>query len=70
MNFIAKEKNIKTFTAGTALKNTPSCKLLEKLGFILKNTETVSFHKDSDGNAITFEGGGFCKKRTVSHPNF
>lgn len=61
MNYISKNRNIKNFTAGTALKNTPSCKLLKKLGFVLKETEILSFHKDENGNDITFEGGIFIK---------
>ena len=63
MEYIAKERNVTVFTAGTALKNTPSCKLLGKLGFVLKDTETLSFHKDENGNEITFEGGNFILQR-------
>lgn len=48
--------DVKCFTAGTALKNTRSCRLLEKLGFSLQGTEMLSFH---DG--IVFEGGQFIK---------
>lgn len=58
---IANERNVTAFTAGTALKNTPSCKLLNKLGFVLRDSETLSFHKDENGNDITFEGGIFVK---------
>ncbi|MBQ9082604.1 MAG: GNAT family N-acetyltransferase [Clostridia bacterium] len=42
------------FTAGTALDNTPSCKLLEKLGFVCASTEAVSFDP-----AFSFQGGNF-----------
>lgn len=62
MDYIAQKRQIKAFTAGTALKNVPACKLLKKLGFVLEKTETLSFHKDANGNAITFEGGIFSKK--------
>lgn len=62
MEHIEKERNATAFTAGTALKNAPSCKLLKKLGFVLKETEALSFHKDKNGNEITFEGGIFVKK--------
>ncbi|WOO34840.1 GNAT family N-acetyltransferase [Anaerocolumna sp. AGMB13020] len=48
------------FTAGTALANTPSCKLLEKLGFVCRDTEELSFHKDEIGNDIIFRGGKFA----------
>lgn len=61
MEHIAKTRDVKAFTAGTALKNIPSCKLLEKLGFAIKGTETLSFCKDENGNDITFEGGIFEK---------
>lgn len=47
------------FTAGTALDNHPSCKLLERLGFALTDTETLSFHRDAAGNDIVFTGGRF-----------
>ena len=62
LEHIEKTKSVKTFTAGTALENIPSCKLLEKLGFVLEKTETLSFHKDEYGTDIVFEGGIFVKK--------
>ena len=62
MDYISNERNIKTFTAGTALNNKPSCKLLERLGFILQKTERLSFQKDAEGNDVTFEGGIFIKQ--------
>lgn len=43
-------------------KNILSCKLLSKLGFILSEKETLTFHKDEKGKAIFFEGGIFIKK--------
>lgn len=48
-------------TAGTALANIPSVRLLERLGFTLEGTEPVSFYKDERGTDIFFEGGNFCK---------
>ncbi|MBQ8231274.1 MAG: GNAT family N-acetyltransferase [Lachnospiraceae bacterium] len=42
------------FTAGTAINNIPSCRLLEKLGFICASTEMVSFD-----NIYSFQGGNF-----------
>ena len=62
---IAKERDITLFTAGTALENKPARRLIEKLGFVLKDTETVSFHKDQNGNDITFEGGIFYREYPV-----
>lgn len=47
------------FSAGTALANTPSVKLLTALGFRLAGTEKVSFYKDADGQDIVFDGGIF-----------
>ena len=62
MEYMATERDVKAFTAGTALKNAPSCKLLQKLGFAWADTETLSFHKDECGNDIVFEGGVFRKE--------
>ena len=45
------------FTAGTALKNEPSVKLLSSVGFHLIRTEQVTFYKDEENNPIYFEGG-------------
>lgn len=42
------------FTAGTAIENIPSCRLLEKLGFVCISTETVSFD-----HVFSFKGGKF-----------
>lgn len=50
---------ITKFTAGTALKNTPSVSLLKALGFRQVGMEKVSFYKDADGNDIVFDGGIF-----------
>ena len=45
------------FSAGTALNNIPSMKLLTGLGFQLVGTEQVSFYKDAEGKEIFFDGG-------------
>lgn len=47
------------FSAGTALDNTPSVRLLTSLGFRLAGTEQVSFYKDAAGEDIIFDGGVF-----------
>ena len=47
------------FTAGTALANLPSVRLLTSLGFTMTGTEQVSFFTDDDGKPIWFEGGIF-----------
>lgn len=50
---------ITKFSAGTAIRNEPSVKLLTSLGFKLVGREKVSFYKDADGNDIVFDGGIF-----------
>ena len=52
-------RGITRFSAGTALNNTPSVRLLTALGFQLVGTEQVSFYKDSQERDIVFEGGIF-----------
>ena len=54
-----KDRGATIITAGTALNNTPSVRLLTSLGFRQTGTEKVSFRKDDEGNAITFEGGNY-----------
>ena len=54
IDYVVQEYNVTTFTAGTAIDNTPSCKLLEKLGFECVSTEYLSFNED-----FVFEGGNF-----------
>ena len=44
-------------TAGTAINNTPSVRLLTSLGFKLVRMEKVSFYKDEYGKDIVFDGG-------------
>ena len=61
MEYIKKTGAVKAFSSGTALKNIPSRRLLEKLGFVLTKTENISFNKDQNGNDIVFEGGSFIK---------
>ena len=53
------DKGIKRLTAGTALKNIPSVRLLISLGFKQIGTEKVSFYQDENGNDIYFDGGIF-----------
>ena len=52
-------RGIKRLTAGTALKNIPSVRLLNSLGFKQIGTEKVSFYQDEKGNDIYFDGGIF-----------
>ena len=53
------KKGVKKFTAGTALDNAPSVKLLLSLGFKLTGTERVSFYKDTSNAEISFDGGRY-----------
>ena len=50
-----------TFTAGTALGNLPSVRLLDALGFERVGEEKVSFYKDESGADIFFDGGIFAR---------
>ena len=54
-----KAKGFTKITAGTALKNTPSVRLLLSLGFRQTGAETVSFYQDEMGQDIVFEGGRY-----------
>ena len=54
IDYFVREHNATTFTAGTAIANMPSCKLLKKLGFKCVSTEYLSFNED-----FSFEGGNF-----------
>lgn len=54
IEYISREYGIFTFTAGTAIDNKPSCRLLEKLGFVCVSTENVSFD-----DSFVFQGGNF-----------
>ena len=54
IDYFVQEYNATTFTAGTAIDNTPSCKLLEKLGFECVSTEYLSFKE-----GFSFKGGNF-----------
>ena len=61
MEHIRQQFHPSAFTAGTALDNLPSCRLLAKLGFRLQRTEVVSFRKTAAGEPIVFTGGSFIK---------
>ena len=54
IDYFVKKYNVPAFTAGTAIDNIPSCKLLKKLGFECVSTECISFNED-----FSFEGGNF-----------
>ena len=54
VDYFINQYGVTCFTAGTAIDNIPSCRLLEKLGFVCVSTETISFD-----NAFSFQGGNF-----------
>lgn len=54
LEYCISKHGITHFTAGTAIDNTPSCRLLKKLGFVCTSTQTVSFD-----NTFSFQGGNF-----------
>lgn len=54
-----KELGFTRFSAGTAINNLPSVRLLKSLGFVQTGAEKVSFYKDENGNDIVFDGGIF-----------
>ena len=51
------QSEFECFTAGVAFGNTPSVALLEKLGFRLVKTESMSFRKDHNGADIVCDCG-------------
>ena len=59
IEYFAKEHHVSSFTAATAIENTPSCKLLERLGFVYVSTETVAFDEK-----FSFQSGNFALKIT------
>ena len=56
---LLKDMGVKKLTAGTAINNIPSMRLLQSLGFEQTGLESVSFYKDAFGNDIYFDGGLF-----------
>ena len=65
MQYFREQSGVSVFTAGTALENVPSCRLLERLGFTCRSVEEVSFHEDSAGKPIVFRGGNFVCERVT-----
>lgn len=54
IEYFANEYGVTHFTAGTAIRNIPSCSLLKKLGFTCVSTEILSFD-----NVFSFQDGNF-----------
>lgn len=51
--------NAKKITSGTAALNTPSCKLLARLGFQVIGQGRTAFQQDAEGKPIEFDGCAF-----------
>ena len=56
------QMGVRKFVCGTALDNTPSMRLIQRLGFEMTSSELLSFRKDAEGRGITFRGGWFIKE--------
>ena len=56
-----KKRGVNRVTAGTALLNTPSVRLLLCCGFVKTGEEDVSLYKDENGKPVVFRGGLFEK---------
>ena len=52
-----RQQGARVITAGTAVDNLPSVRLLAALGFRETGRERVSFYQDENGNDVYFEGG-------------
>ncbi len=63
LNYAFSNMCVERITSGTANLNYPSCKLLNKLGFIKMGEGTASFRKTSEGNPIEFSGSSFLLKK-------
>jgi [ribosomal protein S5]-alanine N-acetyltransferase len=63
INYAFDMLDIKRITSGTANLNFPSCKLLNKLGFIKSGEGIVSFRKTPEGNPIEFAGASFLLEK-------
>lgn len=59
IGYLSGQNITQKITAGTALANFPSVRLLTALGFRQTGTEKVSFYCDADGNPEYFDGGIF-----------
>lgn len=59
----AKARGAKRVSAGTALKNLPSVRLLRRGGFVLTEMKPLSFFRDAAENDMVFESGHFVKMR-------
>lgn len=57
------EKGADRLTSGTAAANTPSCRLLSRLGFRITGESPVSFFTGPDGEPIVFTGYSFELRR-------
>ena len=61
MDYYTKERKTKVFVAEAGLKNRPSVRLLERLGFTLVREQETSLRLDQNGKPIRFIKGRFIK---------
>jgi RimJ/RimL family protein N-acetyltransferase len=62
-NYAFNTLKVERLTAGTAILNFPSCKLLDKLGFRKVGESTLAFRKTPEGKPIEFTGGDFVLEK-------
>jgi RimJ/RimL family protein N-acetyltransferase len=56
IDYVFEKKGAHAITTGTAKENIPSCRLLEKIGFIKTGENISSFQLTKEGKAIEFIG--------------
>lgn len=59
VDYIFTTLNAARIRSGTAALHMPSCRLLEKLGFVKTGESIASFHNDEEGQPIEFTGAHF-----------
>ncbi len=59
INYVFNNQKAEKFVTGTASANGPSCRLLEKLGFVKTGEQTISLRKDAAGKPVEFTGASY-----------
>ncbi len=63
LNRVFEELHADRVVTGTAAQNVPSCRLLERLGFLMVKQSACSFAKRDDGQLIEFLGNEYVLSR-------